>query len=64
MFFIIWEYTGVENPANTPLGNSFINCISLAVLLEEGFSEDALRKELVIAPFVGRFKAATLSKSC
>ena len=41
----------------------FRNCISLAVLLEEGFLEDALRSELVIARFVKRFKATILSKS-
>ena len=31
-----------------------------AVLLVEGFVQDAQRKELIIAPFVKRFKAATL----
>ena len=42
--------------------DSFRNCISLDVLLEEGFLESALRSELVIARLVKRFKAAILSK--
>ena len=47
-----------------PLGSTFRNYISLAVLFEEGFLEGALRSELVIAPFAERFKvAAILSKS-
>ena len=43
--------------------DSFRNCISLAVLLEEGFLEGALRSELVIAGFEKRFKATMLSRS-
>ena len=47
-----------------PLGSTFRNYIFLAVLFAEGFSEGALRSDLVIAPFVERFKAAAiLSKS-
>ena len=47
-----------------PLGSKFRNYIFLAVLFEEGFSEGALRLELVIAHFVECFKvAAILSKS-
>lgn len=42
--------------------NSFRNCISFAVLLEEDFVS-VLQMELAIAPFAERFKASTLSKS-
>ena len=49
---------------DTPLGSTFRNYIFLAVLFEADFSEGAQRSELVIAPFVERFKvAAILSKS-
>ena len=43
--------------------DSFRNYISPAILLGEGFLEGALQSELVIPPFVERFKAAILSKS-
>ena len=33
-------------------------------LLMEGYVQGALRKELRIAPFVERFKIATLGRSC
>ena len=36
---------------------------SAEFLLVEGYAQGALRKELRIAPFVERFKAATLRKS-
>ena len=42
---------------------SFRNCISFAVLLEEGFLEGALQSELAIPSFVEPFKAAILIKS-
>ena len=42
---------------------SFRNCISFAVLLEEDFLDGAPRSELLIARFVKLFKAAILSKS-
>ena len=58
------RYTGIGDPLDLPLGSMFRNCIFLAVLFEEGFSEGTLRSELIIAPFVERFKAAAiLSKS-
>ena len=66
-FSLTWahkRYTGIGGLLDTPLGSTFRNYISLAVLFAEGFSEGALRSELVIAPFVERFKvAAILSKS-
>ena len=37
--------------------------ISAEFLLVEGYVQGALRKELRIAPFVERFKIATLGKS-
>ena len=47
-----------------PLGCTFRNYNFLVALFAEGFSEGALRSELVIAPFVERFKvAAILNKS-
>ena len=39
------------------------NCISVNFLLIEGYAQDALGKELRIAPFVERFKIASLVKS-
>ena len=49
---------------DTPLGSTFKNYIFCAVLFEEGFPEGGPRSELVISPFVERFKAAViLSKS-
>ena len=39
------------------------NCIFADVLLMEGQVQGALQKELLIAPFVERFKRATLGKS-
>ena len=44
-----------------PLGCTFRNYIFLAVLFAEGFSEGALWSELVIAPFVERFKVAAIA---
>ena len=38
--------------------------ISAKFLLMEGYVQGALRKELRIAPFVERFKIATLGRSC
>ena len=38
-------------------------CISAEFLLLEGYVQGALQKELHIAPFVERFKTATLGKS-
>ena len=40
--------------------NSIKGYISLTVLFVEGFVQGAQRKELTIAPFVKRFKVATL----
>ena len=40
------------------------HCISVEFLLLENFVQGALRKELHIAPFVERFKTATLGRSC
>ena len=42
----------------------FKHCISVEFLLVEGYLKGALRKELRIAPFVERFKTATLGMSC
>ena len=42
------------------LSNYIKDCISLAVLRVEGFVQGAQLKELIIAPFAQRFKAATL----
>ena len=39
-------------------------CISVHFLLMEVYVQGALRKELRIAPFVERFKVATLERSC
>ena len=45
---------------NSTLDNFIKNYISLAVLRIEGFAEGAPRKELIIVPFLKRFKAANL----
>ena len=42
----------------------FKHCISVDFLLMEVYVQGALRKELRIAPFVERFKATTLGRSC
>ena len=42
--------------------NLLKRCISAGFLLMEGYAQGALRKELHIAPFVERFKTATLEK--
>ena len=39
-------------------------CVSVNFLLMEVYVQGALRKELRIAPFVERFKVATLGRSC
>ena len=39
------------------------HCISANFLLMEGYVQAALRKDLRIAPFVKRFKRATLGRS-
>ena len=38
--------------------------ISVDFFLVEGYGQGALRKDLRIAPFVERFKIATLGRSC
>ena len=38
--------------------------ISVNFFLVEGYGQDALRKDLRIAPFVEHFNIATLGKSC
>ena len=43
--------------------NLLKHCISVDFLLLEGYVQGALRNELCIAPFVERFKTATLGKS-
>ena len=43
--------------------NLLKHCISAEVFLIEGLIQGALRKELIIAPFVECFKTATLGKS-
>ena len=40
-----------------------MHCIFVDILLIEGFVQGALRKELLIAPFVERFETPTLGKS-
>ena len=42
--------------------NLLKRCISADFLLMDGYAKGALRKELHIAPFVERFKTATLEK--
>ena len=42
--------------------NFFKYCISAEFLLMQGYVQGTLRKELLIAPFVERFKTATLRK--
>ena len=44
--------------------NLLKNCISVAILLIERYVLGALQKWLHIAPFVERFKTATLGRSC
>ena len=39
------------------------HCVSVELLLEEGYLQSALRKEVRIAHFVERFKSASLGKS-
>ena len=39
------------------------HCISAESFLMEGYVQGAIQKELIIAPFVERFKATTLGKS-
>ena len=38
--------------------------INARFLLIEGYEQDALQKELTIAPFVDRFKTDALRKTC
>ena len=40
------------------------HCISVEILLLEGYVLGAIRKELHIALFVERFETATLGRSC
>ena len=44
--------------------NLLKHCISAEFLLMEGYVQGALRKEPRIAPFVERFKTATLGRAC
>ena len=48
---------------NRTLGNSIKDCISFFFVCVEGFVLDVPWKELISAPFVKRFKAATLRRS-
>ena len=66
----------VEHVETATLGRSYLcvfastwnnllkHCISVDFLLVEGYVQGALRKNLCIAPFVERFKAVTLGRSC
>ena len=44
------------------LNNLLKHCVSTEFLPKEGEVQGALRKELLIAPFIVRLKAATLGK--
>ena len=44
--------------------NLLKHCISVDFLLVEDYKQCPLQKELRIAPFVERFKIATLERSC
>ena len=48
---------------NSTLGKSITNYISIVVLIVEYFVNDALRKELIIAPLVKSFKTDTSRRS-
>ena len=48
---------------NSTLGNFIKGCIFLIFFRVKGFALGAPWKELIIAPFVKRFKAATLGKT-
>ena len=66
----------VEHVKTATLGRSYLcvfastwnnllkHCISVDFLLVEGYVQGALRKNLCISPFVERFKAVTLGRSC
>ena len=47
----------------SPWNKLLKRCISVEFLLVKGYVQGALRKELLLAPFVERFKTATLGKS-
>ena len=42
----------------------FKHCISVEILLLEGYVQIALPKEQCATPFLEHFKAATLERSC
>ena len=48
---------------NSTLGNFIKNYISVAVFLKEGLLQVALRKAVVIGPFVERFKEVLYERS-
>ena len=47
----------------SPWNKLLKRCISVDFLLVKCYVQGALRKELLLAPFVERFKTATLGKS-
>ena len=48
---------------SSTLNKLFKHCISVDFLLMEVYVQGALRNELHIAPFIERFKTATLGRS-